>query len=136
MTRGERNNNPMNVRQSATRWQGESDKDFDPGFEEFKTPQMGIRCGCKVLLYYQEHWKLNTIRQIIFRYAPPQDSNNTGAYIDNICQRMALGADDTLNLRNRDQLASLAIAIIAHENRQLSYPLETILEGVDLALES
>lgn len=133
MTRGERNNNPMNVRQTHIKWLGESEKDLDPGFEEFESPVMGIRAGCKVLLTYFDKHKLRTIESIITRWAPTNE-NDTESYIKDVERRMAIWRDVPLNIRDRNQLCSLAIAIIAHENGRIMYPFETIMEGVDRAL--
>ena len=37
MTRGTRNNNPLNIRRSADRWEGTRSEQTDPSFVEFET---------------------------------------------------------------------------------------------------
>ena len=39
--RGIRNNNPLNIRHSADRWQGARMKQTDPSFVQFKTMAYG-----------------------------------------------------------------------------------------------
>ena len=50
LTRGERNNNPGNIRQTDADWIGERATDSDPAFEEFTTPEDGIRALARLLL--------------------------------------------------------------------------------------
>ena len=79
-TRGMRNNNPGNIRQTSIKWLGEEDystpgvTDDDPSFEEFDTMEYGIRALGRLLRNYQRLYGLETIHQIINRYAPPPGS--------------------------------------------------------------
>ena len=132
-TRGERNNNPMNLRKSDAHWHGKVDGS-DKEFETFDTAVNGIRAGAKVLMTYFHKYKLDTIRKIIFRFAPPVE-NDTDAYIWDVMQRMDKQADDVLDLRYENVMVSLVLAIISHENGQLSYSLETVQEGVRKAMK-
>jgi len=136
LTRGERNNNPGNIRESAgdaTRWQGERDTDDDRAFEEFKTPHDGIRALAKVLLNYQRRHHLDTVRQIIGRWAPPVE-NNTESYIKAVARSMATDADTPLDLEDEDRLAALTMAIIQHENGRCIYPHSQIWAATQAAL--
>ena len=55
-TRGERDNNPMNLRQSADLFIGEVRPSRDPDFKQFQTSGFGIRAGSRVLTaYYLRH---------------------------------------------------------------------------------
>lgn len=132
MTRGEMNNNPMNIRKSGNAWKGEV-AGLDPEFEVFDNVENGIRAGAKLLLTYFDKYGLNTVHGIISRWAPSNE-NNTEAYIADVARRMAVLPDTPLNLHNRDTLSSMVMAIISHENGELIYSLDTILRGVDLAL--
>jgi hypothetical protein len=79
--RGIRNNNPGNIDRNTTKWQGMADdQSSDPRFVVFKTPQAGIRALAKILLTYQNHDGLKTVRGIIGRWAPAVE-NNTSAYV-------------------------------------------------------
>lgn len=131
-TRGERNNNPGNIRKTSIRWLGEI-LGNDIGFEKFDTPEHGIRALAKILLTYQDKYKLRTINEIISRWAPKSE-NNTGVYINFVAFRTKLLADTILDLHNRSILCSLVTAIIEFENGRLSYSQIQILDGIDMAL--
>ena len=82
MTRGERNNNPLNIRRSKAQWLGMRDFPTDKQFCEFQNITWGFRAAFMLLsTYYLKH-KCCTIRQVITRWAPPSE-NNTANYIDN-----------------------------------------------------
>lgn len=136
LPRGVRNNNPGNIKElpgDRTQWVGERATDDDPIFEEFGTPETGIRALGKILLNYRRKYNLRTVEQIINRWAPPPE-NVTGAYVRHVCARMNLRPADEANVENREILAALAAAIIAHENAGFEYPRDTLLAGIDLAL--
>ena len=136
LTRGERNNNPGNVRESAgdtTRWSGERDTDDDRAFEEFKTPHDGIRALAKVLLAYQRKHGLDTIREIITRWAPSSE-NNTESYILAVASSMNVPDDAPLYLGDETVLQNLVSAIIRHENGRCIYPRSQIMAAVQAAL--
>lgn len=50
-TRGLRNNNPLNIRKSSTRYQGEV-AGTDPAFKTFKTMAWGYRAAFAILKTY------------------------------------------------------------------------------------
>lgn len=131
VTRGELNNNPMNIRISNSTWKGEI-KGHDSAFETFDTVENGIRAGAKLLLNYFDKYKLHTLHVIINRWAPSNE-NDTGAYINDVSRRMNIHPDAIIDLHNKDLMTSLVMAIIAHENGELIYSLETIQEGVNRA---
>ena len=74
LPRGIRNNNPGNIRHGAN-WQGlnPNGRIIDPAFCVFTAPIYGIRALAKVLINYKKIHGLNTVRQIVSRYAPPND---------------------------------------------------------------
>lgn len=45
MTRGLRNNNPLNIRRNNTKWQGLSATQTDKSFFQFKTMAYGYRAA-------------------------------------------------------------------------------------------
>ena len=125
-TRGERNNNPGNIREfkhDGTHWLGERATDDDPAFEEFDTPTYGIRALALVLINYQRKHGLRTLRQIIDRWAPPNE-NNTGAYLEHVCQEVGVGPDETISMLTSDTLSKVVRAIIKHENGRCIYSSE------------
>jgi len=135
--RGIRMNNPMNIKElpgDKTKWVGERATDDDPIFEEFNTVEYGIRAGVKILLGYQTRYGLKTIRQIVSRYAPPEDDNNTPAYMMHMADVLGVGVDDTIDLTDANTMCVLVAGIILHENGQQPYPQRTIARGVDMGL--
>lgn len=89
VTRGCRNNNPLNIRHSkAFGWKGEQLPDND-GFCRFSNLVMGMRAAiCLVRSYNYKH-NLYTIHDIIYRFAPPSE-NHTDQYIAFVCAKTGL----------------------------------------------
>ena len=96
MTRGLRNNNPLNIRRVAgQRWKGEilpSIQGGDGGgsFVRFESIEYGIRAAFVLLRTYAIKYKANCIQDIISRWAPASE-NNTEKYIKNVCLWTGLG---------------------------------------------
>ena len=115
MTREISLNNPMGLKQSNDRFQGEVQPSNDTVFKQFITMVEGVRAGGKVLMTYFNDYGLTTVADIITRWAPPTE-NNTAAYIEDVAQRTGYSADEELDLNNPDVLQKLLAAIIFHEN--------------------
>ena len=130
-TRGERNNNPGNIRISAAPWQGKV-SGVDSAFETFADPQAGIRALAVLLRNYQSKHGLRSVREIITRYAPASE-NNTAASVRAVASAVGVGVDDPLNLQDDSQLALLVAAIIAHENGRNIYATADIVAAVSAA---
>src|SRR5574344_1223737 len=79
-TRGIRNNNPANIRRGC-KWQGLAKTQTDREFCQFVTMTWGVRALLVTLRTYVVKHHLRTVREIITRWAPPSDGNNTEAYI-------------------------------------------------------
>ena len=99
MTRGQRNNNPLNVRHSADQWQGARAEQTDPSFVQFESMAYGYRAAWKVLESYWKHFhraKLPyNVKNIIGRWAPPTE-NDTQAYIHTVLRLTSLGGMENL----------------------------------------
>lgn len=130
--RGIRNNNPCNIRRSQTVWQGQV-AGVDPDFVTFDTPLHGIRAGAKILWNYHRLYGLQTIAEIVSRWAPSSE-NDTASYIAAVAHAMGVAANDNLNLLSGTILAQLIAAIIAHENGQQPYPFAMIEQAAGLVL--
>ena len=69
MTRGLRNNNPLNIRHTADRWKGACIHQTDKSFVQFETMAYGYRAAWKVLdtycLTFKKERKAYTVRNII-----------------------------------------------------------------------
>ena len=98
ISRGIRNNNPLNVRRSKDKWQGMKALQTDPQFCQFETMAYGWRAAFVMLTRtYYHTYRLYTIRAIINRWAPPNE-NNTKRYIENVCRFTGIGADEPLGI--------------------------------------
>ena len=129
LTRGERNNNPGNIRKSSTKWKGLAFNQPDSIFCSFTTPEFGIRAIGKIVRFYQTNYKLDTITAIIGRWAPPVE-NNTLAYVTCVAEECGVDKDDKVDLANPTILAGIVKAIIHHENGRVLYSDTQISDSV------
>lgn len=106
-----------------------AEKQTDSRFVVFVAPEWGIRAIARTLLTYQNTHKLNTVREIINRWAPPVE-NDTGAYVGVVASAVGVGADDVVDVDGVGVMLPLVRAIIRHENGYDPYPDATILEGL------
>lgn len=116
--RAVRNNNPLNIRESErNEWRGELplalNKVFDADFESFSNPVYGYRAGAVLLRNYKKMYGLNTISQIITKFAPSNE-NNTAAYIASVSKQTGIDANQPLTL-NDAELADIMLAMHKHE---------------------
>lgn len=130
MSRGIRNNNPGNIRHGSSQWQGMSLQQLDNEYVTFDDPIYGIRAMAKLLKNYQSRYNLNTVAEIIGRYAPPSE-NITGAYVTAVSKKLGVSPDQEIDVANA--LPQLIPAIIHHENGQQPYTVEQISKGIALA---
>ena len=85
MTRGQRNNNPLTLRHGKSRWEGRTRVQTDAEFVTFKSMAYGYRAAWKLMETYQLRLRMEgksyTLENIIHRWAPPEDGNDTQAYL-------------------------------------------------------
>ncbi|HAF2255035.1 TPA: hypothetical protein G8N49_003964 [Salmonella enterica] len=130
--RGIRNNNPGNLEYSKTNpWVGQTGD--DGRFAKFETPEHGIRALGRNLLSYQRQG-IDTVNDIINRWAPPSDNNNTDAYIQAVCAQLGVTPDQPLDASNPDTLKALCASIIQHENGSQPYSDQQLATGVSAAI--
>ncbi len=131
-TRGIRNNNPGNLEASSSNpWIGQTGS--DGRFAKFETPEHGIRALGRNLISYQRQG-IDTVGEIINRWAPPSDNNDTVAYIKAVCAQLGVTANQPLDASNPDTLQALCAAIIKHENGTQPYSPDQLSTGVSAAL--
>ncbi|MFB0770361.1 structural protein [Proteus cibi] len=111
--RGERNNNPGNIRHGS-KWQGLSAQQTDKDFCQFVSPEYGIRAIYKLLQTYQNRDKLNTVEKIIDKYAPPNENNTTG-YINRAAKDIGVSVNEYINVSSKPVAIALATAIVCVE---------------------
>lgn len=81
MPRGYRNNNPLNIRRTAQLYVGLAPVQSDPEFFTFKNIYYGYRAVFVILRTYRNRYGIQTIEEIVRRWAPPADGNDTDIYI-------------------------------------------------------
>ena len=130
LPRGIRNNNPGNIRWGEN-WLGlkQDGKEQDPSFCVFKSPVFGIRALAKVLINYKKIHGLNTVRQIVSRYAPPNE-NQTKAYVQSVAKQLGVYPDSIIDIEERGVLTVFIKAVIRMENGIQPYSDETIQQGI------
>ncbi len=118
MVRGLRNNNPGNIRKGKTKWEGLAKEQTDSAFCVFTEMKYGIRALYKILKTYHKKYGLDTIEEIISRWAPENENdtnsyiNFVAAYVDNVAFR-----DKPLYLdKNPIYYTKIAQAIARFEN--------------------
>ena len=133
LVRGIRNNNPGNIRISGVTWEGQTGD--DGAFVKFSSPEFGIRAMARTLINYQRIHGLNTVSEIISRWAPDNE-NNTEAYIDSVADSMGVFSWWPFDVEDAEKLTGLVHAIIKHENGIQPYSAQVIARGIQLAGES
>ena len=99
MTRGQRNNNPLNIRHSADRWQGARKEQTDKSFVQFESMAYGYRAAWKTLETYWKRFlkdrKPFNATSIVGRWAPPSE-NDTQNYLRTVLMLSGLGGKEHL----------------------------------------
>ncbi|MBA6160577.1 hypothetical protein HGK53_16135 [Klebsiella variicola] len=129
--RGLRINNPGNIEAGSNSWDGQAGS--DGRFAKFVTPEHGIRALGKNLLSYQRQG-YDTVSEIVNRWAPASDGNNTEAYIAALCKKLNVTPNDQLNMSDINTLRQLCAGIIQHENGKQPYSEDQLNTGVSAAL--
>jgi len=113
-TLGQRNNNYGNLR---TNDPFEGKTGVNKSYDTYETPEKGMRALARVLDTYSSKHGINTIDQLINRYAPASD--NTGGSHENykkfLAQRLGVNPNDPIDVKGRR--AELMDAIIRFENK-------------------
>ena len=115
MSRGLRNCNPGNIRRSKVRYLGEVVPSQDADFKQFESMAYGYRAMFVLLDSYRRRYGINTIRQMLHRYAPPSE-NFTDGYIRFVSQRTGIRSDEELDTRSERDMIPLVSAMSEIEN--------------------
>lgn len=129
--RGIRNNNPLNIRTSATRWQGKRTPSTDPAFEQFDTMTLGVRAAFRILYTYVNRYQVRSIEGIISRWAPDTE-NNTARYIATVANALALPRSADVSLRDKSRVCAL-VYFMAHVENGQYIPFNIVSDAYDLA---
>lgn len=126
MTRGERNNNPGNVKANAHfTWKGQLGVD-DEGFCIFKEPKDGYRAMAVILRNYQHLHNLHTIRELLMRWT----ATDQETYIPAVAGYLGKSPEDVLDLDDQSQVQALCKAITRQEQGGYPWPDLQIEAGV------
>lgn len=109
-SRGERNNNPLNMN-----YVGQRNSVLEDGkgarFAKFNTPYDGLSATVNQLLRYYDGKttgkKLQTVEDIIKTWAPSSDNNNTSGYINRVADELGVSPSQTLDLRDPNVIKAL-----------------------------
>ncbi|MGJ3354638.1 hypothetical protein [Providencia sp. Je.9.19] len=109
-SRGERNNNPLNMN-----YVGQRNSVLEDGkgarFAKFNTPYDGLSATVNQLLRYYDGKttgkKLQTVEDIIKTWAPSSDNNNTSGYIKRVADELGVSPSQTLDLRDPEVMKAL-----------------------------
>ena len=115
MSRGLRNCNPGNIRQSRSKFKGEVRPSRDSAFKEFESMAYGYRAMFVLLDTYRIRYGLSTIREIISRWAPPSE-NFTEGYIRFVAERTGIDADAEVNSLSERDMVPIVAAMSEIEN--------------------
>lgn len=115
MSRGLRNNNPLNIRKNSTKWQGLAEAQTDKAFFVFVAPEWGYRAALRTLQNYNRVHGLTSIRQWISRWAPAVE-NDTEAYIDFVCNKTDMPESACPRISNKVVMCSIVAAMSHFEN--------------------
>lgn len=113
--RGYRNNNPLNIRISSTKWLGKVSPNSDGAFEQFSEIKYGYRAAIKTLRTYYYTHGLRTLRQIINRWAPKEDGNNPTSYANRVAQSAGIVADQPISF-DMDTITKVVYGMAIVEN--------------------
>ena len=114
MTRGLRNNNPLNIRRvPGQHWKGQEPpsnsplKGEDREFVRFSSMEYGIRAAFCILDTYRRKYQDVCVEDIIARWAPPSE-NDTRKYVETVCRLTGFGGKERLE---ESQLPALVCAM-------------------------
>ena len=131
------NEDKVNIRRSKDLWKGMAEVQTDRAFVQFKSLEWGWRAAFYLLTRtYYHKYRLDTIRDIVTRWAPPNE-NNTQAYIENVSRLTGIAPDDPLGDPSdspaRWMMVGTAMAI--QENGTTSLDYFAMLRGWEMSRE-
>ena len=111
--RGVRNNNPLNLRRTAIKWNGERSEVIDNEFEEFETMAYGLRAGL-VNMRTQMSKGFDSLEKLIGRWAPPTE-NNTSNYVRIVSEKSGYSPTHILAFE-KDEMKPVVSAMVKIES--------------------
>lgn len=124
--RGLRNNNPLNIRHSASRWRGMREEQTDKCFVQFENMALGLRAAFCLLRSYSRRG-LETPAEIVARWAPSTE-NNTEGYIRTVCRLTGYDRHQRLSVADWPRLVWAMARVECGEE----VPMEQVMRGFEL----
>lgn len=122
LPRGYRNNNPLNIRYNPNnKWLGAVANNTDGAFEQFTSMKYGYRAAFQLLRKYINQYGLQTVSEIINRWAPPTE-NNTAGYISRVIGINGWTAATIISPDDKEQMSNLVYAMAIVENGNTILP--------------
>lgn len=123
---GLRRNNPGNLRYSPrNQWRGSTYR--SGAFEQFSTMAYGYRALLITLRTYMQKYRLTTVGDLVTRWAPPEDHNDTEAYVRFVERKTGFHRWQELRC---DQATLIALAsAISHQENGVPAVLSEVEEG-------
>lgn len=115
-------NNPGHIERGKKPWNGQSQVQKHKRFVTFDTPVAGIRAIAVTLQTYydkrvaKDGSRIDTVREIIERWAPPSDNNPTDAYAAGVASLLHKDVDEMIDVYDWETMCGLVKGIIRHEN--------------------
>lgn len=129
---GQRGNNPLNIRASKDKWQGEKGLQIagrNGKFVVFENLKYGTRAAFRLIKNYIKNGN-NTINKIISKWAPSSDGNNTTNYINRVSKNTQIPKEKIIDGNDFETLKKMVaeMAIIETgiilKNDELKYGFE------------
>ncbi|MDE9495953.1 lytic transglycosylase [Xenorhabdus bovienii] len=135
-TRGERNNNPLNIEYAKQR--GATVEDHpEQRFAKFNTVYDGLeRTAWQLRRYFNgltDGVKRQSVAEIVEKWAPPgkKDNNRTEEYINRVAKRLGVGRHDRLDLNDDNVMYALMNAMSQNEiGKPLPYDKNVIMAAI------
>lgn len=123
-------NNPGNLVKTGVLWEGQTKS--KGRFIAFKDAHHGLRALCIVLLRYEMRHRLDTVHEVVTRFAPPHE-NHTQKYANYVAKEVGIGVHEEMSVKF--YLPLLMKAIVYMENGTQPYTDDQIYLAVMDGLE-
>lgn len=126
--RGIRNCNPLNIRRTSDLWQGLAEQQTDDRFFQFRSMAWGYRAAFIVIRTYHTKMGQLCVENLIKRWAPDDDDNDTEIYIRQVCTLTGLHRHELIDISRKPTMVALVAAMSRVENGKRAN-LSQVLEG-------
>lgn len=111
---------------------GQSKRQRDREFVQFISRLFGYRAAFRILRTYIRHYGLTTLAQLIGRWAPVEDGNDTKSYVRVVSERSGVEPGRQIAYDDRDALVAVVVAMAWVESAIVEER-EVVEQAYDLA---